>query len=207
MKPSLLIALSLLVPTVAFTAQPKGQPAAFKPHPVTATFYIDNVQCGGCVSAIEASLSKVPSFKEFKMNPPENYAQISFDTHVSSFHQIAQAIANAEPQHGQKYAPTLRFTVPDYAKDDNAAKVDAVFAKRKEWVKVECLNREKGEFVIHFLPLQVAAGKPGPQGWNAGHFGHAIHDPAPKGLGLRFAMKREGVAPAPAKGKAKKKSE
>ncbi len=186
----------------AFSAQPKAQSKGFTPHPVTSTFYIGNVQCERCVSALEDSLKKVASFKEIKMKPSDGYAQISFDTHVSSYHQIAQAIADAAPQHGEKYVCTLRFSVPDYAKGDNAAKVDAVFAKRKEWVSVECQNREKGEFVLRFLPLQVDAKKSGPQGWNAGHFGHAIHDPAPKGLGLAFAMKREGAAPA-AKGKKK----
>jgi hypothetical protein len=119
---------------------------------------------------------------------------IAFDTHVSSAHQIAQAVAEAFPLHGKPYEATLRIRVPEYGKDGNAAKIDAVFAKRKEWVRIEVMDKEKGEFAIHFLPLTVDKAKPGPQGWNPGHFGHAIHDPAPKGLGLPFSLVKQGPA-------------
>jgi len=44
--------------------------------------------------------------------------------------------------------------------------------------------------------------KTGPQGWNAGRFGHPIHDAPPKGLGLAVSFVREG---APARPAAKKK--
>lgn len=169
-----------------------------KPHPVTATFYIDNVQCSSCVDAVVESVSKVKSVTGVKMDPADGYALISFDTHVSSYHQIAQAIADANPVHGEKYTPSLRFTVADYAKGDNAAKVDAIFARRKDWVNVQCVNRDKGEFKLTFLPLKADPKAEHPQGWNAGHFGHAVGDPAPKGLGLKFTLKREG-APAPKK--------
>ncbi|MBI5774787.1 MAG: heavy-metal-associated domain-containing protein [Verrucomicrobia bacterium] len=190
----------LLAPTLVFTAT-AAEKKAFVPHPVTATFYISNVQCGSCVDAVAESVKRVKSATDVKMQPGDGYAQISFDTHVSSYHQIAQAIAEAAPVHGDKYVPTLRMSVPDYAKGDNAAKVDAVFAKSKDQVKVIAKNREKGEFEIQFLPLKVDAAKEGPQGWNAGKFGHPVGDPAPKGLGLKLLVKREGQ-PAPA---AKKK--
>ena len=75
----------------AFAAEKKE----FIPPPVTATFYIANVQCGSCVDAITESVKKVKSATEVKMNPSDGYAQISFDTHVSSYHQIAQAVADA----------------------------------------------------------------------------------------------------------------
>lgn len=203
MKTLLFVVLAFLPVAVVFPAQPKAQPKEFTPHPVTATFYVANVQCGQCVEAIRDSLKKVASFKEIKMNPADGFALISFDTHVSSYHQIAQAIQDTEPQHGQKYTPTLKMRVPEYAQGGNAAKVDATFAKRAEWVKVETVKSEAGEFVIHFLPLKAEARKTGPQGWNAGHFGHPVHDAPPKGLGLKFELKREGVAPAAAKAKKK----
>jgi hypothetical protein len=57
----------------------------------------------------------------------------------------------------------MKLRVPDYAKDDNAAKVDAVFAKQKADVTVEMVNREKGEFVMRFLPLKVDVSKAGPR--------------------------------------------
>ncbi len=191
MKAPLLLALILATSGVASAAEK----ADFKPHPVTATFYIDQVHCTACVDAITLSLMKVKSVTGVKMNPADGYALISFDTHVSSYHQIAQAIADTGPLHGEKYVPSLRFTVADYAKGDNSAKIDAVFAKRKEWVKVENKNRERGEFKLTFLPLKLDPQAERPQGWNAGHFGHAIGDPAPKGLGLKFVLKREGAVP------------
>ena len=45
----------------------------------------------------------------------------------------------------------------------------------------------------HYWLTPEAGGKvdktqPGPQGWNAGRFGHPIHDAAPKGLGLDFQI-------------------
>jgi copper chaperone CopZ len=172
----------------------------FVPHPVTTTFYISNVDCGRCVDTISESVKKVKSVTGVKMDAATGYANISFDTHVSSAHQIAQAVAEAAPVHGQPYVATLKMRVADYAKAGNAAKVDGVFAKRKDWVNVETTDQAKGEFVIHFLPLKVDKSKEGPQGWNPGNFGHAVHDPAPKGLGLAFALLKEGQeAPATAK--------
>lgn len=166
---------------------------AVVPHPVTLTFYIAGVECSACSSFINEAAYKVPSVKEI-MPEEINVVNISFDTHVASAHQVAQAISEALPIHGKPYEATLKIRVPDYAKGDNAARVDAVFAKRSEWVKAELLDKAKGEFAVHFLPLKVDPKKAGPQGWNPGHFGHAIHDPAPKGLGLAFAIVQQGQA-------------
>jgi len=176
----------------------------FVPHPVTLTFYISGVECGSCVDAISESVKRVKSVTAVKMDPADSFANISFDTHVSSAHQIAQAVADATPVHDKHYVATLKMTVPAYAKDGNTAKVDDVFAKRADWVKVETVNKAKGEFVIRFLPLKLDKSKEGPQGWNPGHFGHAVHDPAPKGLGLAFTLAKEGQS-APAKKSAAKK--
>lgn len=162
------------------------------PHPVTATFYIENVHCYACVAIISDSVKKVRSVTDFQMDPAAGYALISFDTHAASYHQIAQAIADSDRLHGEPYVPSVKFTVPSYKEGDHAAKVDDVFARRKDWVKVECRNRDKGLFRVTFLPLKVDPKNSRPQGWNAGHFGHPIHDPPPKGLGLEFQMVREG---------------
>jgi copper chaperone CopZ len=180
--------VTLGIPAIA------AEPAAFKPHPVTATFYISGVHCGGCVDAITGSLQRVKSVTGSSLEAGSPYANVSFDTHVASYHQIAQAIANTQPMHGEPYTTTLKFKVPDYAKGDNAKQVDAVFAKSASQVRVECTDRTKGEFTLHFLPLKVDKTRQGPQGWNAGKFGHPIHDPAPKGLGLAFALVKEGQA-------------
>ena len=116
---------------------------------------------------------------------------MSFDSHVVSFHQIAQAIAYANGDNAKPCETTIKIKVPEYAEGDNAAKVDAVFKKLDTKVKIEATNKEKGEFVVKFLPLKIEADKKGPQGFNGGQLGHPIHDPAPKGLGLKFSIVKE----------------
>ena len=201
MKTTLPVLASLCLAAAAFAAAP----AEFKPHPVTLTFHLSGVECGNCADAISQSVSRVKSVTAVKLDPATGYANVSFDTHVSSAHQIAQAVADAAPVHGKPYAATLKMRVPDYAKDGNAARIEAVFAKRAEWVKVEATDKAKGEFALHFLPLKVDKAKTTPEGWNPGHFGHAIHDPAPKGLGLAFALVKEGQPEPAAKKTAPKK--
>jgi copper chaperone CopZ len=184
----------------ALTAAEQTPLAPAAPHPTTQTYYISNVSSDKDAASITESLQKVKSVTKVEsLTPKSGYANISFDSHVVSYHQVAQAIMDAEPQNGKKHEVTMKVRVPDYTKDDNATKVDEVFAKQKSDVRVECVDKEKGEFVMHFLPLKTDPSKNGPQGFNGGKFGHPIHDPAPKGLGLAFSIVREGAPKAPAK--------
>jgi hypothetical protein len=181
--------LSALLLALASTAP--GQEV--KPHPVTVTYFITNVDGPKDVEAITNSLKKVPSFtKADGLAPKSTFANIFFDSHVSSYQQIAQAIADASTG-DRKYVPTIKISVPDYATGENAAKVDAVFKKLDSKIKVEPLAKEKGLFVVNFLPLKVDTEKKGPQGFNGGQLGHPIHDEAPKGLGLKFSVIKEAV--------------
>ncbi|MBI3880385.1 MAG: heavy-metal-associated domain-containing protein [Verrucomicrobia bacterium] len=199
MKKILLPLFTIAALSLPTSAAEKKAP---EPHPTTQTFYVSGVECGNCVDAITESIKKVKSVTKVEgLSAASGWVNVSFDSHKDSFHQIAQAIADAAPQHGNKYVATMKVRVPDYAKADNAAKVEGVFAKSKDLVKVEATDKAKGEFVMSFLPLTVDKSKEGPQGWNGGRFGHPIGDPAPKGLGLKFNIVREGatVAKAPAK--------
>jgi len=199
MKTSLLVLLGLA--SFAISA-PVAEKKAPEPHPTTVTFYIANVECGECLASITDSLKKVRSFTGFTgLSPDSGHANISFDSHANSYHEIANAIATAAPAHGKAYVPTIKLKVPAYATGDNAANVDKVFSKQAANVKVEATDRAKGEFVVHFLPLKLDTAKNSPQGFNGGAFGHPIHDAPPKGLGLEFAIVREGAPKPPAKGK------
>src|SRR5437867_3599994 len=190
MKNSILALLCLGALTISASAAEKRAP---EPHPATVTFYIANVECDKCIASITDSLKKVRSFKAVEgLTPSSGYANVSFDSHVNSYHEIATAIATAAPAHGTAYEPTLKLKVPDYAKGANAANVDKMFAKQSANVRVEATDKTKGEFVVHFLPLNLDPNKTVPQGFNGGHFGHPIHDAPPKGLGLTFALAREG---------------
>jgi copper chaperone CopZ len=199
MKSSLVALFALAALAVS---APVAETKAPEPHPTTVTFYIANVECGECLESITGSLKKVRSFTGLTgLTPDSGYANVSFDSHANSYHEIANAIATAAPAHGKAYVPTIKLKIPAYATGDNAANVDKVFAKQSANVKVEAADRAKGEFVVNFLPLKLDSAKTAPQGFNGGAFGHPIHDAPPKGLGLDFAIVREGAAKPAAKAK------
>ncbi len=165
--------------------------AAEKAKPVTATFYINEVKCSSCVSAIDESLRKLPTVtKVDNLSENTGLANVTFDPKTVSYHQVAQAIFATAPVHSDPYIASLKFTIADYAKAGNAAKVDAIFAQHKSNVRVEMKNKARGEFALFFEPLR-AEGKKGPQGWNFDQFVAAIQEPAPKGLGLTFELASE----------------
>lgn len=188
---ALLFFFSIALLGVARAAEPK-------PAPITMTFYIANVQNDKDVDAIKDSLQQVKSVTDIAgLTASSGWAIISWDAHVNGAQELAQAIADAKPSGSVKFEPTMKLLVPDYAKGDNAAKVDAIFANYAHFVTVEALNRETGMFVIRFLPLKpdpATLGKP--QGWSAKFFNHPIHDAPPAGLGLAIGFLRE-VAPKP----------
>lgn len=153
--------------------------------PVTATFHIQEVKCSTCANAIDESLRKLPAVKKVDdLSESSGFAVITFDAKVVSHHQVAQAIFTANPIHGEPYVPSLKFSVPEYAKADNAAKVDALFAKHKSQVRVELKNKSRGDFVLHFEPLAVDGGKKGPQGWT-----HETFRAGLQALGLTFELR------------------
>jgi|GEM_PF-785411 len=197
-----LLILNIRVPIflVAFASLASAQEAkTMKPNPVTHTFYITNVENEPGAAAIIASVKKVKSVTDVKLKPGDGFAQVSFDTHAVTHHQIAQAIADAAAPGTKPYMVSIRRNVPAYAEGDNAAKVDAIFAKAKDYFKVITLDREKGQFEFQFLPLKVDPKNEGLQGWSGMTTGHALADPPPKGLGLKWQVVIEGQAVQPAK--------
>lgn len=163
-----------------------------KSDPVTLTFYVSGVECPSCVYIVNQSISDVKNVTDVSVSQGiENYANVTFDPRAVSVHQIAQAIVDSIPLHGRPYEPSLRIRVPDYAKNGNASRVDAVFARWKQWVDVTTVDKAKGEFVIHFLPLKADKNKQEPQGWTLDHLVRAVQDPPPRGLGLAFTVDSE----------------
>ena len=158
----------------------------------TVTFYIANVQCSSCVDAITGSLNKLKAVKEIDgLTGTSGYANITFDPAKASYHEVANAIYKSEPVHGEAYVAGVKLRIPDYAKGDNAAKVDGVFAKLKDKVEVKVLNKKQGELLVSFQQLKVDRTKTGPQGVTGDELASAIHDAAPKGLGLEFSWVKE----------------
>ncbi len=178
--------LGLILPLALSAAEKRSGAAA------TVTFYINELKCSSCASSIEESVRKVPSVTKIEdLSESTGYARISFDPKVASYHQIAQAVFAAAPVHGDPYVASVKFTIPEYSKGGNAAKVDAVFAQSKNDIRVECKNKKAGEFSLFFNPLTVSAAKKGPQGWNTDAFVQAISGPAPKGLGLKIEFSQD----------------
>jgi copper chaperone CopZ len=185
---SYLLPILLLVCTLAFTvpgaikaeAPAKATPGPNDPSPQTRTFFIEGVKSDADVKAITDAVMKVKSVtKVAGLSSASGFANISFDHHAVTHQQIAQAIADAGA-----FKASFRFAIPEYAA--HAEKIDALFAKLKDEVTIDCTNKEKGEFTLHFLPLKPSEPSPHGVGFNFGKIGHPVSDPPPKGLGLKF---------------------
>ena len=191
------------LPWIASAAEKKAAPGPNEPVPSTRTFFVDGVKSDADVKAIIAAASRVKSVDAVvDLTPTSGFANISFDHHAVTHQQIAQAIMDAGA-----FKVSFKFVVADYAKDGNAPKMDAVFARFAKLVSIEPLDRTKGSFVIRFLPFKPEPGKPLGMGFNFGHIAHPIIDPAPKGMALRIQQVAEGSLAKPTetpKKKAKK---
>lgn len=168
---------------------------AYRPHTPTLTFHLSNAGDTADTEAIRTSVQKLASVRKVAFS--NGSVQVRFDSHVISYHQVAQAIADGGTTRGKVFDPRLVIIIPGYAEGGNAAKVDEVFAGKRlnQRVKVEPLDKARGAFVIHFLPLTIDAAESGPQGFNGGHLHHPLSDPPPRGLGLPCDY--EGVEPRP----------
>lgn len=184
---------------LVWAAAPAAKPGPNEPSPQTRTFFIEGVHSAADVKAITDKVMKVPTVTKVEgLTPTSGFANVSFDHHGVTHQQIAQAIADAG-----KFEATFRFAIPDYAA--NAEKVDAIFAKVKDEARIESTNKEKGEFVLHFLPLKGGTPSPHGIGFNFGKIGHPVMDPPPKGLGLKMVSINQGSAAPKAKPKARTK--
>ncbi len=189
MKHALLfVALGVVVASVRSAAalDDPQDPDAYRPHTPTLVYYLDDVGGRSEADAIETAVKKLPSVLKCNVNLARGYAQVRFDSHVVSYHQVAQAIADAGASVGKEFKPRLKIRVPEYAQSDNAAKVDAIFAGKRlnQRVRIEPDDKASGQFLVYLLPLRLDPGSTGPQGFNGGHLNHPIHDPPPRGLGL-----------------------
>lgn len=154
------------------------------------TFYVSGVECGSCVYIVQQSISETKGVADATvLQMIDAYANVAFDPKKVSEHQIAQAVREALPIHGKPYLATLKLHVPDYAK--HAAKVEGLFARWKDWVELETVDKSKGELLIHFHELRIDPKKTGPQGWSLAQFAAAMKSPAPNGLGLDFTVESE----------------
>jgi hypothetical protein len=196
-----LFALGSLMGSTAAAAEKKAAKGALEPHPISKTFYVSGVSNAEQIAAITAAVGKLPSVTAVKeFTPTSGYVRVDFDTHKIASHLVAQAIMDQGA-----FTVTLKFEIPEYAA--NAAKIDALFAKllTERHVKIEPADREKGQFVLTYLPIKPDPADPRKVGFNPGHLGHPIHDEPPAGMGLTMRMTEAPRTDAPAT-KAKRKA-
>jgi copper chaperone CopZ len=191
----ILIGSLLAVPIVIAAAKTDGEDD-YAPHTPTLTFHVAGLT-PAAEAPIVAAAQKLKSVSSVKIDSTHGLVQVRFDSHVVSYHQVAQAIRDAGTALGKQFDPTLKFIVADYAKGENARKVDAIFAGKRlnMRVKIEPADKAKGEFLVHFLPLKVDPADQSPQGFNGGHLHHPISDPVPRGLALPSSYPTEPKIP------------
>ena len=175
----------------AFAAEIETTGEVRQPHTPTLIFYLAGVGGQQDADGIRAAVQKLKGATTVAVNTNRSYARIRFDSHVVSYHQVAQALADAGATLGKSYRPFLIFSVAEYARSNNAAAVDAIFAGKRlnTRVTVKPLDKTKGLFEVYFLPLKVDPHQAGPEGFNGGHLHHPISDPPPRGLGLTFRLR------------------
>jgi hypothetical protein len=201
----LVLPLAIAVAGGALAAEKKAkgkQADGPHPNPVTRTFYIAGISSQRDVEKINAEVARLPSVTAVQgLTPTSGYVRVAFDTHAIFMHLIAQAIMDQGA-----FTVTQKFEVPGYA--EHAEKLDALFAKLRadRQVKIEPIDKAKGQFLLTFLPIKPDPSDPRKVGFNPGHLGHPIHDAPPKGLGLTIknleAPGLAGITP-PAGSKAK----
>ncbi|MGV3753917.1 MAG: heavy-metal-associated domain-containing protein [Verrucomicrobiota bacterium] len=186
--PSSLLQLAVLCLSLALPLQAtEPEKASAVRSLTTATFYISDVKCAACVSFLENSIRTVPGVQEIDgLTEISGYARVSFDPKKANHHQIAQAVSDTLQLHGEPFIASLKLLVPDYAKDDNAGKIDTLFAQQKDFITVVCSNRAKGLFQIRFQPQPQAGGKSSKQAWDLEQLLAAI-----KALGLSARLMEE----------------
>jgi copper chaperone CopZ len=175
----------------------KKAPGTRNPHPTTLVFDLSRAGLPKDQDAIRSSLTKLKGVSAVAVDPKGRSVRVEFDSHAISFHQVAQAIADARTATGKDYDPRLQIEVPQYAQADNAAKVDAILSAKRlgQRVRVEALDKSRGLFVLRFSPLKLDPALAGPHGFNGGHLNHPIHDVPPRGLGLEFRYNGDPKTP------------
>ncbi len=172
-------------------AEPKEKPAPSTP--ATLTFFLTGVECPACVYAVNDSIRQVDGVEEIiEGQDSDFFSKVTFDPSRASAHRIAQAVREAFPLHGEPYQAWLRLRIPDYARGDNTAKVDALLKRWKDRIRAEITDRNEGEITLHFLLLPESedqassAPEKALDGWRHDQFFEALTRPAPDGLGLRL---------------------
>ncbi len=96
--------LALVIASFAFAAEDSHDDEAYRPHTPTLVYYVSGLNGQKDADMILAAVQKLPSVRKASVNLARSYVQVRFDSHVVSFHQVGQAIADAGAKAGKKFA-------------------------------------------------------------------------------------------------------
>ena len=85
------------------------EPEPNQPHTPTLVFYLTGAKGPPDADAIGASVKKLASAGVVDFNADRGYVRVRFDSHVVSYHQVAQAISDAGKTLGKAYDPYLIY--------------------------------------------------------------------------------------------------
>ena len=164
-----------------------GDPAAQK---VTRTFYVSGLECGGCVYLVQQALSEAKGVAAVELVPSaDNYANVTYDPARLSEHQVAQVVREALPLHGTPYLATLRLRFAELERDWPV--VDSAMERWRGRVRLEVVDRMKGQVVLHFAALEAGVKQPQDAGWSLPAFRKALEERKVLGRAVKFEVVEE----------------
>ncbi len=83
--------------------------------PVRLTYHVAAIADAADRDRLRLALLQVKSLNLVLVGARGDQSTVQFDSHVVSYHQVAQAITNAGARVGKQYAPYLKLRVPEYA--------------------------------------------------------------------------------------------
>jgi copper chaperone CopZ len=141
------------------------------PENKSLTFRVSGVECGGCMYAVQQSISETPGVKDVAILPGiETLATVTFDSIRISEHQIAQSIREALPLHGTPYLASLKIKVSNETAPNIKQALDRLQEKWKNQIRIEPIDKESTNRLIHFEPLSPDAPKDKSHGWSMARF-------------------------------------
>lgn len=116
-----------------------------KAEATKATFAVSGLRCGGCVSALEGSLSHVKGVASSKVALNDKSAMVDFDENVISAQAVARAMTQAP--HGMSrslhYSGALLLAVPGASDPATAEKASAALTKVEGVAKVTLVPKQE----------------------------------------------------------------
>lgn len=152
------------------------------------TLYLSGVECQGCAYSVNHAISQLKGVGEVVSGQwVDDFVNVTFDPGVVTVHQLAHAVSDATALHGVPYQAFLKLTLPDYAREGIAGKVDVLLQGWSDWAEIETVDRSKGQFALKFRPLTPGV-QAGPQGLSLEKIIEDVTAPAPRGIGLQLEI-------------------